>query len=150
MGYCINFNTINSTAPHPPPPLSLFGCGLTSIFYSLKIEQNIHSWRLPWNMGSPRKSFVKIRASPPKNSILFYSTLKKSSIHKLKLYMYPWRIPLVLIWVGGRGVGAGCRYAIAQNRLCKSQTYNNFYIWSIYHENKKATTATNMLLLISY
>ena len=147
MGYCINFNIINSTAPL----LSLFGCGLTSIFYSLKIEQNIHSWRLPWNMGSPRKSFVKIRASPPKNSILFYSTLKKSSIHNLKLYMYPWRIPLVRGGGGGGGGGgAGCRYAIAQNRLCKSQTYNNFYIWSIYHQNKKATTATNMLLLISY
>ena len=42
-------------------------------------------------------------------------------------------MPLVLIG-GGGGVGQGTNIktnAIAQNRLCKSQTYNNFYIWNI-------------------
>ena len=42
-------------------------------------------------------------------------------------------MPLVLIR-GGGGAGQGTDIktnAIAQNQLCKPQTYNNFYIWSI-------------------
>ena len=37
------------------------------------------------NMGLPLKNFVKMKASPPKNSIFFYSTSKET----LNLYNVP-------------------------------------------------------------
>ena len=38
----------------------------------------LKNWVIPLkNMGLPLKNFVKIKASPPKNSIFFYSTPKE-------------------------------------------------------------------------
>ena len=38
----------------------------------------LKNWVIPLkNMGLPLKNFVKIKASPPKNSIFFYSTPKQ-------------------------------------------------------------------------
>ena len=40
----------------------------------------LKNWVIPLkNMGLPLKNFVKIKASPPKNSIFFYSTPKEIS-----------------------------------------------------------------------
>ena len=48
------------------------------------------------NWVIPLKNFVKIKASPPKNSMFFYSTPKEI----LNFITYPWRIP----WFLNQGV----------------------------------------------
>ena len=46
----------------------------------------LKNWVIPLkNMGLPLRTFVKIKASPPKNSIFFYSTPKEI----LNLYNVP-------------------------------------------------------------
>ena len=53
----------------------------------------LKNWVMPLkNMGLPLKNFVKIKASPPKNSIFFYST----PIEILNFITCPWRIPWFL------------------------------------------------------
>ena len=60
------------------------------------------------NMGLPLKNFVKMKASPPKNSIFFYSTHKEF----LNLYNLPLEnsmVPEPGEGVGGGGGGGGWR-----------------------------------------
>ena len=83
MGYCINFN-IYYKYPPPLSPVSVEDLLLFSTtpwrLNEIFTPEDFHKiWVSPW------KSFVKIKASSPKNSILFYSTLKKSSIYNLQL-----------------------------------------------------------------
>ena len=62
-------------------------------------------------MGVPLKNFVKIKASPPKNSIFFYPTTKE--IHNF--YNFPLKNSMVPLRRGGGGGGVQILNAIAQS-----------------------------------
>ena len=67
---------------------------------------------IPEETSLPLKNFVKIKASPSKNSISFYSTPKEN----LNFYNLPWRVKSVLIrgeGVCGGGTDIKCNSAIA-------------------------------------
>ena len=62
----------------------------------------VEDWVIPLkNMGLPLKNFVKIKASPPKNSIYFYSTPKEI----LNFYNLPLENSMVPQPGGGGGGG---------------------------------------------
>ena len=101
---CDSVFNIN-TSPPPPQPSILLGWGLTFSPYPWRLAkimftpEDVHKmWAYPWRIWVlPMKSFVTIKASPPENSIHFFTLpLKKSSV----FMTYPWRIP----WFLNRGV----------------------------------------------
>ena len=65
------------------------------------------------NMGLPLKNFVKMKASPPKNSIFFYSTPKET----LNLYNVPLDNSMVPQPGAEEGGGRLILNAIAQCKL---------------------------------
>ena len=65
-------------------------------------------------MGLPLKNFVKIKASPPKNSIFLTLPIKKSSI----FITNPWRILWFLIRGGRGGGGSYIKCNSPLNRKC--------------------------------
>ena len=75
-------------------PLKNMGLPLKNWVIPLKnMGLPLKNWVIPLkNVGLPLTNFVKIKASPPKNSIFFTLPLKKSSI----FITYPWRIPWFL------------------------------------------------------
>ena len=87
---CINLIFLYPYPPPPPPAEDLLFLLIPEDW--LKLHSSLKTSRTfvftPEEYGSTLKNFVKIKASPPKNSIVFYSTPKKSSIFRT----YPWRI----------------------------------------------------------
>ena len=100
---CDSVFNINTPPPPPNPlPSILLGWGLTFSSYPWRLAkimftpEDFHKMRAyPWRIWVlPMKNFVKIKASPPENSIYFFTLpLKKSSV----FITYPWRIPWFLI-----------------------------------------------------
>ena len=80
----------------PEDWLKLHSALKTSIQYGFTPEELGHTLK---NMGFPLKNFVKIKASPPKNSIFCYSTPKKS----LNFYNLPLENSMVPQPGGGGG-----------------------------------------------
>ena len=75
----------------------------------------LKNWVIPLkNMGLPLKNCVKIKASPPKNSIFFYSTPKEI----LNLYNVPLENSMVP-QPGAEGGGGGGRRILNAIAQCK-------------------------------
>ena len=80
----------------------------------------LKNWVIPLkNMGLPLKNFVKIKASPPKNSIFFYSTPKEI----LNFYNLPLENSMVSQPGGGGGADIKCNSSLTRTAL--SAPYNN-------------------------
>ena len=93
MGYCIYIRI----PPVQDLPFLLTPEDWLKLQSARKTKKNmglpLKNWVIPLkNVGLPLTNSVKIKASPPKNSIFFTLPLKKSSI----FITYPWRIPWLL------------------------------------------------------
>ena len=78
------------------------------------------------NMGLPMKNFVKIKPSPPKNPLFFYSTPKEI----LNVYNLPVENSMVpQLWGGGGGGGADIKCNSPKSSDPASKTHSCFQIW---------------------
>ena len=81
------------------------------LLHLISVPLPLKNWVIPLkNMGVFQKNFVKIKSSPPKNSIFFYSTSKDI----LNFYNLPLENSMFPQPGGGGGGGVRILNAIAQ------------------------------------